>query len=116
MANNELSGPAVTTFIANWLANRSNNRYSYRIVFIPETIGSIAYLGKNIDHLKANVFAGFNVSCIGDNRDYSYLPSRNGKTISDNILKHVLKHISPTYKSYKWADRGVMRDNIVHLA
>jgi aminopeptidase-like protein len=106
MANNELSGPAVTTFIANWLASRTNNRYSYRIVFIPETIGSITYLSRNKDYLKANVFAGFNVSCIGDNRDYSYLPSRNGKTISDAVAMHVLKHICPTYKSYKWSDRG----------
>jgi aminopeptidase-like protein len=106
MANNELSGPAVTTFVANWLANRSNNRYSYRFIFIPETIGSITYLSRNKDHLKANVFAGFIVTCIGDNRDYSYLPSRNGKTISDAVAKHVLKHICPTYKSYKWTDRG----------
>ena len=106
MANNELSGPTVTTFIANWLASRSNNRYSYRFVFIPETIGSITYLSRNKDHLKAKVFAGFNVTCIGDNRDYSYLPSRNGETISDTVAKHVLKHICPTYKSYKWTDRG----------
>jgi aminopeptidase-like protein len=106
MANNELSGPTVTTFIANWLANRANNRYSYRFVFIPETIGSITYLSRNKDYLKANVFAGFNVTCIGDNRDYSYLPSRNGETISDTVAKHVLKHICPTYKSYKWTDRG----------
>lgn len=106
MANNELSGPTVATFIANWLSSRPNNRYSYRFVFIPETIGSIAYLSTNKDHLKANVYAGFNVTCIGDNRDYSYLPSRNGKTLSDEVAKHVLKHICPTYKSYKWADRG----------
>ena len=106
MANNELSGPTVTTFIAVWLASRVNNRYSYRIIFIPETIGSITYLSINKDHLKANVFAGFNVTCIGDNRDYSYLPSRNGETISDTVAKHVLKHIFPTYKSYKWSDRG----------
>jgi aminopeptidase-like protein len=106
MANNELSGPTVTTFLANWLASRSNNRYSYRFVFIPETIGSITYLSRNKDHLKANVFAGFNVTCIGDNRAYSYLPSRNGNTISDTVARHVLKHISPTYKSYKWTDRG----------
>ena len=106
MANNELSGPTVVTFIAKWLAERSNNKYSYRIIFIPETIGSIAYLSKNMDQLKANVFAGFNISCIGDNRDYSYLPSRNGKTISDIVAKHVLKHTCPTYKSYTWADRG----------
>jgi len=106
MANNELSGPTVTTFLANWLACRTNNRYSYRFVFIPETIGSIAYLSRNKDYLKANVFAGFNVSCIGDERDYSYLPSRNGNTISDIVAKHVLKNICPTFKSYRWTDRG----------
>ena len=106
MANNELSGPTVTTFIAKWLSSWANNRYSYRFVFIPETIGSITYLSRNKDYLKANVFAGFNVTCIGDNRDYSYLPSRNGETISDTVAKHVLKYICPTYKSYKWTDRG----------
>jgi len=106
MANNELSGPTVTTFIAKWLSSWANNRYSYRFVFIPETIGSITYLSRNKDYLKANVFAGFNVTCIGDNRDYSYLPSRNGETISDKVAKHVLKYICPTYKSYKWTDRG----------
>jgi aminopeptidase-like protein len=106
MANNELSGLTVTTFIAKWLASKANTRFSYRFVFIPETIGSITYLSINKDHLKANVFAGFNVSCVGDNRDYSYLPSRNGKTISDIVAKHVLKNICPTYKSYKWTDRG----------
>ena len=106
MANNELSGPTVTTFIANWLVGRADNRYSYRFVFIPETIGSITYLSRNKDYLKANVFAGFNVTCIGDNRDYSYLPSRNGETISDAVARHVLKHICPTYKSFKWTDRG----------
>ena len=106
MANNELSGPTVTTFIAKWLKTRPNNRFSYRFVFIPETIGSITYLSKNKDYLKSKVIAGFNVSCIGDNRDYSYLPSRRGDTLSDIVSKHVLKNIYPTFKSYKWTDRG----------
>lgn len=106
MANNELSGPAVTTFIARWLSGRQFNRYTYRFVFIPETIGSITYLSLNKDHLRSKVFAGFNVTCIGDDRDYSYLPSRNGSTISDQISKHVLKHIYPEYKCYSWNSRG----------
>ena len=106
MANNELSGPTVATFLAKWLASKPDNRFTYRFVFIPETIGSITYLSINKDHLKSKVIAGFNVSCIGDNREYSYLPSRQGDTISDLVSKHVLKHISPTYKSYKWTDRG----------
>jgi len=106
MANNELSGPAVTTFIAKYLLNKINKRYSYRFVFIPETIGSIAYLSKNIKRLKSKVFAGFNITCVGDNRGYSYVPSRNGNTISDLVAKHVLKHTDPAYKAYEWKDRG----------
>ena len=43
---------------------------------------------------------------MGDERSYSYLPSRNGNTISDKVAKHVLKWIDPDYKSYTWLDRG----------
>jgi aminopeptidase-like protein len=106
MANNELSGPIVTTALAQWLSSQKKLKYTYRIIFIPETIGSIVYLSKNIEHLKKNVISGFNVTCIGDDRNYSFLPSRNGKTISDKIAKHVLKHIDPSYKSFSWLDRG----------
>ena len=106
MANNELSGIVVCSYIANWLSNKKNNRFSYRFVFVPETIGSIAYLSKHYVNLKKKVIAGFNVSCIGDERSYSYLPSRNGNTISDKAAKHVLKWIDPNYKTYSWLDRG----------
>lgn len=106
MANNELSGPTVTIYLAKWLQSLSKRRYTYRIVFIPETIGSLVYLSKNMDHMKANVVAGFNVSCVGDNRDYSYLPSRHGNTISDQIARHVLKWTDKNYKTYGWGDRG----------
>jgi aminopeptidase-like protein len=106
MANNELSGPTVVTFLAKWLAEIKELEYSYRIVFIPETIGSIAYLSLHHKHMKKNVFSGFNVSCVGDDRAYSYLPSRNGNTLSDQVAKHVLSNINPNYKSYSWFDRG----------
>ena len=106
MANNELSGPTVLAHLAKWLSELSKRRYTYRFVFIPETIGSITYLSKNYQYLKDNVIAGFNVSCVGDDRSYSYLPSRNGKTISDTVSKHVLKWIDPSYVAYSWLDRG----------
>lgn len=106
MANNELSGPTVTTFLAKWLKSRPKNRFSYRIVFIPETIGSIAYLSRNLNHLQKHVIAGFNVTCVGDDRAFSYLPSRKGNTLSDHIARHVLRHTHPDYKAYKWTDRG----------
>ena len=52
MANNELSGPTVTTFLSKWVSAQKDKRFSYRIIFIPETIGSITYLSKNLDYLK----------------------------------------------------------------
>jgi aminopeptidase-like protein len=106
MANNELSGIVVTTYLAKWLNELKVRRYTYRLVFIPETIGSITYLSKNYINLKKKVIAGFNISCVGDERSYSYLPSRNGNTISDKVAKHVLKWIEPNYKIYSWLDRG----------
>ena len=106
MANNELSGPIVTTALVQWLQSLEKRRYTYRIVFIPETIGSIVYLSKNIDRLKRQVIAGFNITCIGDDRCYSYLPSRNGSTLSDQAALHVLHHTDSDFKRYSWLDRG----------
>ena len=106
MANNELSGPVVTTAIAQWIQALPERRYTYRIVFIPETIGSLVYLSRHLDHLKQHVIAGFNVTCIGDDRAYSYLPSKAGDTLSDQAAKHVLRHIDPQFVSYSWLDRG----------
>ena len=105
MANNELSGPVVATALARWLES-AHRYYSYRIIFIPETIGSIVYLSRNMAHLKNNVIAGFNITCIGDDRCYSYLPSRAGNTLSDQAALHVLKYIDPSFKHYSRLDRG----------
>ena len=106
MANNELSGLSVVTFLTKWLQETIDTHYSYRIIFIPETIGSIAYLSQNYKEMKNKIFAGFNVTCVGDNRAYSYLPSRNGKTITDLVAKHILKWIDPNFIEYSWLDRG----------
>ena len=104
MANNELSGPVVTTALVNFIKSLKGRKYSYRIVFIPETIGSITYISRNIDDMKKNIIAGFNVTTIGDDRSYSYIPTRYGNTLSDKVSKHVLQDID--YVEYSFLDRG----------
>ena len=106
MANNELSGPVVATFLAKWLNLLVKRRYTYRIIFIPETIGAITYLSKNLQFLKEHVIAGFNLSCVGDNRTFSYVESRYGDTLADKAAKNVLSFYYPDYKTYSFLKRG----------
>ena len=82
MANNELSGPVVNVALMHYLNNLKNKKYSYRFVFVPETIGSIAYINRNLKKLKNNVLAGFIINCAGDNRDFSFVKTTQKKTFA----------------------------------
>lgn len=91
MANNELSGPVVLNAIMLYLKKRYPIRkYSYRFVLLPETIGSIAYLSKFRSELKKNVIAGYNITCVGDQRSYSLIHSPSSRTLADISLKSAL--------------------------
>ena len=105
LANNELSGPVVSTALARWLMSLPRRRYTYRFVFVPESIGAITYTSRNLEHLKRHVIAGFNLTCIGDDGDYSYLASRLGNLPIDRIAKRVLATRSPAV-TYSYVDRG----------
>ena len=106
MANNELSGPAVTIYLAKWLLEKKHRRYNYRIIFIPETIGAITYLSQHLPEMKKRIRAGFNISCVGDDRTYSYVASRYGDTLADKVAKNVLSFRYPEYKRYSFLQRG----------
>jgi aminopeptidase-like protein len=106
MANNELSGPCVQSELIKYVSQMKNRKYTYRFIFIPETIGSIAYLSKHLTEMKENMVAGFCVTCVGDERGYSYLPSRDGNTLSDRVAKNVLHFSDPNFVEYSFLDRG----------
>jgi aminopeptidase-like protein len=105
MANNELSGPVLATYLAKYVKNM-DNYYTYRFVFAPETIGSLIYLSKNLNHLKEKVIAGFILTCVGDERNYSYLASRYGNTLADKIALNILENEIKEFKKYSYLIRG----------
>ncbi|EAL3410381.1 DUF4910 domain-containing protein [Campylobacter coli] len=105
MANNELSGPVVSIFLAKWLLSLKERRYNYRFVIIPETIGSIVYLSKHLEHLKKHVKAGFVLSCLGDDHAYSLIHTPKENTLSDKVALHTLKN-KENFKAFSFLDRG----------
>lgn len=106
MANNECSGPAVLASLANYIKAMPRRRYSYRLVLVPETIGAITYISRNLEIMKKNIIAGFNVTCVGDDRTYSIVHSKYSDTLADRVLMNVLKSQDPSFKEYSYLHRG----------
>ena len=106
MANNELSGPVLASALIQYIKTEyPNPQHTYRFVFAPETIGSIIYLSEHIQPLKENVICGFNLSCVGDERAYSYIESRMGNTLADSALQAAMIDLD-NVKKYSFLDRG----------
>lgn len=109
MANNECSGPVLSAELVRYVAAMDKRKYTYRFIYIPETIGSISYMSTDdhLKHMKEHMIAGFNLSCVGDDRDYSIVESRYADTLADKVLKNVLHyHTNGNYSTYSFLQRG----------
>jgi aminopeptidase-like protein len=91
--------------LADYVASLPNRRLSYRFLFVPETIGSIAYLSCNLAQMKAAVRAGFVLSCVGDERAWSHVSSRSGTTMADRAMRAAFIGMSGA-KEYSFLQRG----------
>ena len=105
MANNELSGPLLSLALLNYFSKKKINK-SLRFIFVPETIGAISFIFKNFNKLKKNVIGGYVLSCVGDNKNYSYIESKYGNSISDFAVKKAFKSLNLKHKIYSFLKRG----------
>ncbi len=90
LCNDNLSGVAVATFLAEWLASQPR-RYSYRVLFIPGTIGSITWLSQH-QQQAARIKHGLVLTGVGDAGPITYKKSRRGDAEIDRAMAHQLKH------------------------
>lgn len=89
--NDSLSGTILAMYLALHLL-KTDNYYTYRFVFIPETIGSIVYLHKYMNELKEYVIGGYVITCVGDEGNFTYLQTRLENQFIDNITLCVLEN------------------------
>lgn len=88
LCNDNLSGLTLSTFLANYLSNKSL-RYSYRFIYTPATIGSITWMSQNEDKLK-NIRHGLVSAVVGDPGHMTYKKTRAGDAEIDRAVLHVL--------------------------
>jgi len=105
MANNELSGPIVSMSLINFFQKKKLN-YSIRFIFIPETIGSIAFVSKNIKKIKKNLLGGYNLTCLGYSEDYGCILSKYRNNLCDKYLLKAYDDLKIKYKEFSFLERG----------
>jgi aminopeptidase-like protein len=104
LCNDNLSGIAVGTQLAQALSC-GNNRYSYRVVFAPATIGAITWLSLNEFNV-AHMVAGLVLACVGDAGHPHYVRSRRSNTRVDRAVEHVLRASGRAFEIKEFSPYG----------
>ncbi len=104
LCNDNLSGVALSAFLANHLCGRLR-RYSYRFIFIPGTIGSITWLCLNESKV-SQIRHGLVLACVGDAGRFTYKRSRWGDAEIDRAAAHVLRHSGDDFEIMEFFPYG----------
>jgi aminopeptidase-like protein len=104
LANDNLSGVAVATFLAKALAT-VERRYTYRFLFAPGTIGAITWLALN-EEVTHRIRAGLVLACVGDTGHIVYKRSRRGDSPIDRAAAQVLASQSAPHEVVDFTPYG----------
>lgn len=104
MCNDNLSGVVLTTLLARELSKVKTN-YSFRFLFVPETIGAIAWLAANEKNL-SKIRHGLVATCLGDPGISTYKRTKHGKAEIDRAVEYVLKNTKDDYQMLDFFPTG----------
>lgn len=100
--NDSISGAVVAVNIAQQLSKRKNH-YTYKFVFLPETIGAIAYLSQNEQLIPNMVYAIFS-EMLGHKNSFVLQHSRQGNSRIDHIAEYVLEKNTESFRTGKFRE------------
>jgi aminopeptidase-like protein len=98
LANDNLSGISVAAYLAKHFLNRPL-RYGLRFVFVPGTIGAIAWLAEN-ERDVARIRDGLVLSGVGDSGNFVYKKSRRGDGMLDRVFTRRFKSTDNTVRPF----------------
>jgi aminopeptidase-like protein len=104
LCNDNLSGVALATFLAGRLSGL-DLRYTYRFLFLPGTIGPIAWLSRNEQNV-GKIKHGLVMACLGDKGTLTYKKSRNSVSEIDRAVLHVLRISGSAYNVLEFSPYG----------
>jgi len=104
LANDNLSGIALSTFLAKHLSD-TKSRYSYRFLFIPGTIGSITWLSQN-ESRTSRIKHGLVLASLGAGDRFTYKKSRRGDAEIDRATSNLLRHSGTSYEVREFSPYG----------
>lgn len=106
MANNELSGVLVTAFLFDAIRAINDRHFTYRFIFVPETIGSINYLFEHGDHFRKKLKGGYVVTCVGDAANFNFKIAREESSMVNRLSEHVLSRSGFQYLRHPFRPLG----------
>lgn len=105
MANDSLSGVLLTAFLARYLNGLKDRRWSYRVAFVPETIGALAYCAANETAMK-QIDMGLVVTTVGGPGPIGYKQSWNPSHFINRLIEEVFDDVGLSYKTYPFDIHG----------
>jgi aminopeptidase-like protein len=91
LANDNLSGIAALVEVGRQLMAAERRRYTYRLLFLPGTIGSLSYLA-TAEHLD-RIAHGLVITGLADASGLTYKRSRQGVADIDRVVATLLAHV-----------------------
>ncbi|WP_400191536.1 DUF4910 domain-containing protein [Hymenobacter sp. B81] len=105
LANDNLSGVVVAVALAHWLA-RQPRRFTYRLLFVPATVGAIAWLHEHRHAVLPQIRHGLVLSLLGGAGAFTYKSSRQGSAEVDRAVALALRDAGAAHELRNFSPYG----------